>query len=229
MNEIIPTHIGIIMDGNRRWATSQGLPTLSGHSKGVDVLHTIVKHIFKKGIPFITVYAFSVENWQRDNKEVKYLMKLIHKGFVRYMDEMHEAGIKVIFLGSKYMLDKKIIKEIEAAEEKTKYNTKGTLAACFNYGGHQEIVDATKKVIESGMSGDDVTADVLSSYMYAPEIPPVDLIIRTSGENRLSGFMLWRAEYSELYFVDKHWPAFAEADIDKALLEYARRQRRFGK
>jgi undecaprenyl diphosphate synthase len=229
MKDAKPTHIGIIMDGNRRWATSQGLPTLSGHSKGIDVLYSVTKHIFEQGIPFLTVYAFSVENWQRNHKEVNYLMALIRKGFDKYIDKLHESGIKVTFLGDRERLDEKVIKIILEGEEKTRNNTSGTLAICFNYGGHQEIVDATKRIIDDKVPSDEVTTDTLSSYMYAPEIPPVDLIIRTSGENRISGFMLWRAEYSELYFAEKHWPEFTTSDIDEALVEYARRQRRFGK
>lgn len=226
---VTPKHLGIIMDGNRRWAKAQGLPSLEGHVKGQETLRTISKHAFESGVEVLSAYVFSTENWRRTEEEVSYLMGLVHRAVDKYLDEFHDAGIKVVVVGSRDHLDKKVIQSIEKAEEKTRANTKGTLALCLNYGGHQEIVDATKKIVDEGLEPDDITIETLSSHLYAPEIPPLDLIIRTSGEHRISGFMLWRAEYSELYFTDTHWPGFTEQDLDEALAEYSRRQRRFGK
>lgn len=225
----IPIHVGFIMDGNRRWAKTQSLPTLEGHMQGQETLRTISKYAFDQGVKFVSAYVFSTENWKRSEKEVNYLMKLLHRAVDKYLDEFHEANVKLVFLGSRDRLSASVLEAAEKAEEKTRNNTRGTLALCFNYGGHQEIVDATKKIVASGVSPSEITIDVLNANLYGPEVPPVDFIIRTSGEHRLSGFMLWRAQYSELYFVDKHWPAFTPEDFDKALAEYAHRHRRFGK
>lgn len=156
-------------------------------------------------------------------------MLLLVRGVDKYMQEFNEAGVRIVFLGQREGLDKKVLKAIEKAEENTKDNSKGTLAVCFNYGGQQEIIDATKKIAASGIPLEEITEEVIGAYLYRPEIPPIDLIIRTSGEQRLSNFMLWRAAYSELYFVDKHWPDFTVGDLRFALKSYADRGRRFGK
>ncbi len=223
-----PNHIGIIMDGNRRWAKDHGLPTRDGHAAGQENLREISKAAFESGVKFVSVYAFSSENWQRTKEEVGHLMKLLVRGVDKYMDEFNAAGVRVVFLGERDNLDGNILKAIEKAEQKTEQNTKGTLAICFNYGGQQELVTATKKIIASGANAEDVTEDLFSSYLYQPQIPAIDLLIRTSGEQRLSNFMLWRAAYSELYFVDKHWPDFTPEDLQRAIDEYTHRGRRFG-
>lgn len=225
----LPQHVGIIMDGNRRWAKAHNLPPLEGHSRGREVLRETVKYIFEKGIPFLSIYAFSTENWQRTQDEISYLMSLVQRTLDKYMDEFHSAGVKVIFLGTKDKLDKKVIEAIEKAETKTQNNLKGTLAICFNYSGHQEIVDAAKNLIQQGGSNNSLTIEEFKQQLYHPEIPPLDLIIRTSGEMRLSGFMLWRSAYAELIFVEKYWPDFTLADIDGCLAEFATRQRRYGR
>ncbi len=224
--EILPNHLGIIMDGNRRWAKQQGLPTLKGHRQGLEVFKDISLAAFERGIKYVSAYVFSSENWQRTEDEVSYLMSLVNKGIAKHLDSFHQAGIKLVMLGARSGIDDKILETIDAAIVKTKNNLKGTLALCFNYGGHDEIAQAAQTLLDNGETT--ITAAKLETALYAPDVPPVDLIIRTSGEQRLSGFMLWRAAYSELYFTETFWPAFTIADLDLALNEYACRQRRFG-
>ncbi len=224
----IPAHLGLIIDGNRRWAKANGVPQLEGHRKGYENLKIIGRAALKKGVKYVSVYAFSTENWDRSKDEVDYLMKLLIWVAKHEVNELHKNNIKVKFLGSEEKLKPNVLRAIRSAEEKTKNNTAGTLALCINYGGHQEIVDATKKIVASGASTELVTKQLIEQNLYSPEIPPVDLLIRTSGEQRLSNFMLWRAAYSELYFVKKHWPDFNEQDLNAALEEYTRRERRFG-
>jgi undecaprenyl diphosphate synthase len=223
-----PIHLGIILDGNRRWAKANGIPQLEGHRKGYENLKTIGTAALDRGIKYVSAYVFSTENWKRSQVEVKYLMRLLVWILKNEVDELNKKGVRVRIIGSKSGLDKKVVKACHDAEEITKHNTKGTLALCFNYGGYQEITDAVKNIVADGLKPEDITSETISRHLYASDIPPVDFIIRTSGEQRLSNFMLWRAAYSELYFVDKHWPAFTVEDLDEALKEYANRQRRFG-
>ncbi len=224
----LPTHLGLILDGNRRWAKAQGIPQLEGHRKGYENLKTIAKAAIKMGIPYVTAYVFSTENWNRSKHEVDYLMKLLLWVAKNEVKELDKENVRVRFLGSKSGLREDIVRAIEAAEEKTKHNKRGTLSFCLNYGGQQEIVDAVKRIIASGISAQQVTADVVAAHLYAPDVPPLDLVIRTSGEHRISNFMLWRSSYAELYFHEKHWPAFGVEDLETALAEYAKRHRRFG-
>lgn len=220
-----PRHVGLILDGNRRWAKENGLPKLKGHQAGYENLKDIVKHGFDQGVEFISAYIFSTENWNRTKQEVTYLMDLALNLAVNEVDELHKENIKVRFLGSQDKLSQKLIKAIASAEAKTSKNTRGTVALCFNYGGQQEIVDAAEHAINSG---ENLSIQSIENHLYASDVPPVDLVIRTSGEQRLSNFMLWRIAYAELYFAKKHWPAFTTEDFDTALDEYASRQRRFG-
>lgn len=225
----MPTHVGVIMDGNRRWAKAQGLETVEGHWRGYQNLRDLAIYaLLEKKVPFISAYVFSTENWNRTEEEVGYLMKLVTKAFTDYLDDFHKNNIRVVVLGQRDRLSKNVLRAVENAEAKTKNNTAGTLVACFNYGGHAEIVDAAKKIAESKIEASKIDENLFEQMLYHPEVPPVDLIIRTSGEKRLSGFMLWRASYSELLFIDKHWPDFDKTDIDAALEEYAHRQRRYG-
>jgi undecaprenyl diphosphate synthase len=221
----VPAHVGIILDGNRRWAKQQGLPTLEGHRRGAETFKEVALHAFEKGVGTVSAYVFSTENWQRTEEEVGYLMQLVIKAVDQYLDEFHERGIKVVILGRREGLRKKVLESITYTEEKTASNTNGTLALCFNYGGQEEIADAAKQLAASGT---DITPKNVSSALYKPEIPNLDFIIRTSGEKRLSGFMLWRSPYAELYFTSTLWPAFTAADLDVALADYASRDRRFG-
>lgn len=221
----LPAHVGIILDGNRRWAQSQGLPSLEGHRQGAEVFKEITQHAFDKGIKFVSAYVFSNENWQRSEEEVGYLMDLVVKAVEKYMSEFHERGIKVVILGRRDGLRRKVLKAITQVEETTGNNTNGTLALCFNYGGQNEIADAASSLASEGK---EITPESISQAVYHPEVPELDLIIRTSGEQRLSGFMLWRSSYAELYFTKTLWPAFTKADFDLAIQDYQDRSRRFG-
>lgn len=222
-------HLGLILDGNRRWAKENSKSTLSGHRFGSEVFKKICLDCFDKGIKYVTAFIFSTENWTRTEEEVSYLMNLISTAAEKFLDVFDQKSIKVVVIGQRDKLHKAVIKTIEQVEAKTKNNTKGTLVLCLNYGGQQEIVDTVKKLLEQGLKEDEINIESFSQNIYEPTIPPIDLIIRTSGEQRLSGFMLWRAAYSELKFVDKYWPDFTEQDLDDALADYSARQRRFGK
>ena len=225
---VLPRHIGLILDGNRRWAKARGLPTLEGHRQGAEAFRRVVRAAFERGVPYVSTYVFSTENWSRAQDEVTYLMNLLITFVKRDLDALHKEGIRVVILGTREGLDEKIDKLLDQVEAKTAHNTKATLALCFNYGGQIEIVDAVKKLITNGAKAEDISVEAISRELYHPEIPPVDLIIRTSGEQRISNFMLWRGSYAELLFVDTFWPDFNEQDLDNALTVYAARQRRFG-
>jgi undecaprenyl diphosphate synthase len=226
---VVPVHLGLILDGNRRWAKQKSLPTLEGHKKGYENLKTIVKSAFENGVSYVSAYVFSTENWGRSKEEVNYLMKLLLWVAKNEINEFDKENIRVRFLGSDSQLTPKIKNAIRDAEEKTKDNNGGTLLLCFNYGGQQEIAHAVTKLIAENPDTKSVSPDQIAAYLHEPSVPPVDLIIRTSGEQRISNFMLWRAAYSELYFTDVHWPAFSKENLKKALDHYAGRQRRFGK
>lgn len=226
--QTLPKHVGIILDGNRRWAKENGLPTLKGHRQGMDVLKEVSFHAFERGVQYLSAFVFSTENWQRAEEEVNYLMDLTIKAVEKYLDEYHERGIRVVILGRRKGIRQKVLDAIARAEEKTKDNTQGTLALCFNYGGKEELVDAVKHIVAEGFTPQEITADVITGSLYSPEIPDLDLLIRTSGEERTSGFMLYRAAYAELNFNKKFWPDFTIADFDKALVEYEKRERRYG-
>ncbi len=226
--EVIPAHIGLILDGNRRWAKDRGLKPFEGHRRGYLRLREIALAAFDRNIHYVTAFVFSTENWARTTEEVNYLMDLLNWVATHEVNKLNKKNIKVIFLGTKQGLSTKILKSIDLAEDKTKNNTGGTLALCLNYGGQQELSDAAARIIKDKISADKVTPELINKYLYGPDLPPIDLIIRTSGEQRLSGFMLWSAAYAELKFVLKQWPAFTVRDLDKALLDYSNRQRRFG-
>lgn len=224
-----PNHLGIILDGNRRWAKQQGLPTVEGHRKGTEVFRTISRAAFQRGVKYISAYVWSTENWKRTESEVSYIMKLVVKAADNYLNEIHKEGIKIVVLGRRDGLRASVLNTITKVEAKTAKNTKGTIAICFNYGGKQEIVDAAQKLLIEGTNTTELTIEKFEKALYQPEIPPIDLVLRTSGEQRLSNFMLWRAAYAELAFVDKHWPDFTESDLDDVLADFAHRQRRIGK
>lgn len=224
----LPTHIGFILDGNRRWASQKGLPKLVGHKKGYENLKKIAEECFDLGIKVVSAYIFSTENWKREKDEVSYLMDLALKIFSGDLDELIEKGIRVVVSGGRDKLDKKILKAIDESTAKTANNHKGTINLCFNYGGQQEIADAVKKIIKEGLSADSITPQLIREHLYHPELPPVDFIIRTSGEQRLSNFLLWDSAYAELLFVPTHWPAFKKKDLVLVLDEFRNRQRRYG-
>jgi len=228
-----PQHVGIIMDGNRRWARQRGLSYAEGYKAGYRALKQLLDHVQKLGLKYLSIYAFSTENWQRPAKQVDWLMKFISQSLDKEIEEINQRGLKLAFLGNWQHLSEKLRHQLKEAEELTQNNRAGTLAVCFNYSGQQEIVDATRQIMDifdnEVLTPKAIDETSFADYLYHPEIPPVDLIIRTSGEYRLSNFMLWRAAYSELFFTEKHWPDFTAQDLDQALQEYARRQRRMGR
>lgn len=225
----VPRHLGLILDGNRRWAEERGLPTLDGHQQGAEALKTVALAAFDRGIQYVSAYAFSTENWKRTEEEVGYLMKLFMKAVELHLDTFHKAGIRVVILGRREGLSDSVLKAFDRTEAKTKDNTRGTLALCVNYGGQEELVDAVKKLVASGVTASDIDSELLQSALYHPEVPGIDLLVRTSGEHRTSGFMLYRSDYAELYFTDLMWPDFNEAELGKAIAEFSQRKRRFGK
>lgn len=221
-------HLGLILDGNRRWAKTNGLPIFQGHAKGYENLKTIIKEAVNQKIKYISAYAFSTENWERSEKEVGYLMKLALKIATKDINELHKDNIRVIFIGSKDRISSKLALAIEKAQELTKNNTVATVGLCFNYGGQNEIIDAVNK--SSELNGDKPMAkEDFEQFLYSKDFPDLDMIIRTSGEQRLSGFMLYKAAYAELFFNDKFWPDFDKNDLNEAITEYKKRVRRFGK
>lgn len=228
-NPAAPRHLGLILDGNRRWAKEHGLPIAEGHRRGYKTLKMICKSALKHGVRYVSAYVFSTENWKRDRQEVQDLMKLFLWVFKHEVKELDAEGIRLRVVGSKLRLGHALARAIHEAEERTKDNTRGTLLLCLDYGGQQEIVDATKRIAAAGVDPDDITPELISQYLYAPDVPPVDLVIRTSGEQRLSNFMLWEAAYSELAFSKAYWPDFSEADLEREIDNYASRHRRFGK
>ncbi len=225
---VVPKHIGFILDGNRRWARKHSLPEYDGHLAGYNALKDVLNGAYALGVEYVSIYAFSTENWQRDNKEVARLMRLVLRAVTSELKDLIKNKVQVRFLGRTDGLSDKILQGIEKAEKATKHFTRGTLAICFNYGGQQEIVDAVRRCIRDGLSEDEVTEEAIAERLYAPGVPPVDIVVRTSGEQRISNFMLWRVAYSELYFMDKFWPEMTKDDVADIIKEYNRRTRRFG-
>lgn len=223
------THLGIILDGNRTWARARGLPTFEGHRRGYDRLKEFGDWCIARGIPVVTAFAFSTENWNRAPDEVAYLMELLELALGREVGEFDKRGVRLKVIGRREGLPEAIIRAADAAEERTKNNTKITLQLAINYGGRPEIVDAAKRAIASGMRPDDLTEERFASFLYGQGVPDPDLIIRTAGHQRISGFLLWGAAYSEFHFTPTLWPDFSEKDLDAALEDYANRTRKFGK
>lgn len=225
-----PKHVAIIMDGNRRWAKNKGLKTAEGHKAGVKALEKIAETFQKHGIGVLTVYAFSTENWNRPKSEVNYLMKLLKHTIKTKVKKFHKQNIKLLVSGKLKDLSKDLQKVIHEAVQLTKDNTDGVLNIALNYGGREEIISAVKKMIKE-TKGDikDLTEETFQKYLYTKDLPDPDLMIRTSGEQRTSNFLTWQLAYSELYFSDKYWPDFDTNELNKAISEYEKRKRRFGK
>ncbi|MFA5052273.1 MAG: polyprenyl diphosphate synthase [Patescibacteria group bacterium] len=224
-----PQHIGIIMDGNRRWARAHGLPLVEGHRRGLDNIRTSLRWCLQHGVRMLTVFAFSTENWNRPPEEVKYLMKLFLMVIKKEVAKLDKEGIRYAVVGRIQGLSRDIQNEIKKAVKKTAHNSKLVFTMALNYGGRAEIVDAIKSIVGKKIPPAQITESLVAKNLYAPDVPDPDLIIRTSGENRLSGFLLWESAYSELYFTPTLWPDFGTKDLDAALQEFKRRQRRFGK
>lgn len=228
----IPYHVGIILDGNGRWATEKGLKRSEGHKAGFETLKILSKHVFTRGVKVLSVFAFSTENFNRTKDEVDYLMNLFLKGFKSSIKEFNKNNIKVVFSGRKEPLSDKVYKSMKSLEKETLNNTGGILNICLNYGGQTEIVDTTKKLINDVLDGklktEDITPEIFMKNLYN-DLPPIDFLIRTSGEIRISNFMLFSLAYAEMYFPLTYFPDFKEDEFDKALEEYTKRDRRFGK
>ncbi len=224
----IPTHIGYILDGNRRWARQHGLPTYEGHLAGYSALKEIIEATADAGVKYISFYTFSTENWNRAEDEIRGIMKLIRRLFRTDIKELSKKGYKLVVMGGRDRLPDDVCDMIDEAEAISRGGTKATLAMCFNYGGQQEIVAATKRVIADGIDPDTLTPQEFEHYLDHPDVPPVDLIVRTSGEQRLSNFMLWRSAYAEFLFIEKYWPDMHSEDVAVILKEYNRRNRRHG-
>lgn len=225
MNIKIPKHVAIILDGNGRWATSRGKKRTDGHLAGYNNLKELSKYILNTGTKYLSVFAFSTENFNRPIEEVNYLMDLFITAFKRDSVYFNKENIRVVFSGKSERLSDKVISAIKSLEEMTKNNTLGTLNICLNYGGRAEIVDACNKIISSGIKS--VTEEEFSTYLYN-QLPDIDFCIRTSGEYRISNFMLWQLSYAELYFPKCYFPDFNSVEYDKALVEFTSRDRRFG-
>lgn len=227
----IPNHVSIIMDGNGRWAKEKGMDRSKGHTAGSDNLKKLCEYIHGKGVKILSVYAFSTENFKRSKKEVDFLMNLFVKKFNDELDFYLEKNIKIIFSGTKDNLPKRVIETIETTTDKTKNNTGGIFNVCLNYGGHSEIVDTCKKicnkVLNKEINIDDINKELFEKNLYH-DLPPIDLLIRTSGEIRVSNYMLWQMSYAELYFTKTYFPDFDNDEFDKALVEYTKRTRKFG-
>ncbi len=223
----VPEHVAIIVDGNGRWAKERGYSRMKGHDAGFENLKELGTYILSKGIKVLSVYVFSTENFKRDKKEVNHLMDLFVLMFKRDKNFFMKNNIKVVFSGRDEPLPKKVIEARDKLAELTKNNTGGIFNVCLNYGGRAEVVDATKRMIEDGIKAEDITEEMYSKYMYQ-DLPDVDLMIRTSGEIRLSNFLLWELSYAELYFTKIKFPDFKKADFDDAILEFTKRDRRFG-
>lgn len=224
-----PKHVGFILDGNRRWAKFHNLPAYEGHIFGYNALKEVIFASFDNNIEYVSIYAFSTENWRRGEGEVGKLMKLAYQVFKKDLKKYIDRGIQIKVLGSEEGLDQKLIDAARTAEQKTaSFKNNKTLCICFNYGGQKEIADAAAKCVKDGLKAEEINETAIASRLYAPEIPPIDIVVRTSGEQRLSNFMLWRIAYSELFFIEKYWPDMNADDISVIINEYSMRQRRHG-
>lgn len=232
MNNIIPEHIAIIMDGNGRWAKNRGLMRTAGHNEGAENFRKTVEYCAKKGVKYLTVYAFSTENWKRPESEVSTIMGLLEKYLKKYAYSVKKENIGLYFFGDKSRFSPNFVKMMEDAERASQDVTSMKVGVCLNYGGRDEIVSAVKKAVldveEGKISAEDITEDYIQSKLYTALFPNPDLIIRSGGEMRISNFLLWQAAYSELYFSDVLWPDFSEKEMDKAIEWFCSRNRRFG-
>jgi undecaprenyl diphosphate synthase len=225
----VPYHVGIIMDGNGRWARARGLPRVAGHKAGTDNLRRVLRACVEFGVKVLTVYAFSTENWARPPDEVAGLMSILGQAIRRETHDLHANGVRILHSGRLEGVAPRLAQQIQDAIALTINNSRITLNVAFNYGGRAEIVDAIKHILRDGLQPADVTENLISDYLYNAGLPDPDLIIRTGGEWRLSNFLIWQAAYAEYYATPTFWPDFDEAELAGALIEYSQRERRFGK
>lgn len=225
----VPTHVAIIMDGNGRWARARSLPRLAGHRAGVDNLRRVLEACVEFGIQYLTIYAFSTENWNRPVDEVRGLMNILEEVIDRELQKLNEKGVQLRHIGRLERLLPELQEKVRHAIELTRNNQKLVLNIAWNYGGRAEIVDAIQQIVADGISPDEVKEDLVSRYLYTAGCPDPDLIIRTAGELRVSNFLIWQGAYSEWYISSTYWPDFDREELFKALCEYASRERRFGR
>jgi len=222
-------HIAIIMDGNRRWAKEKMLPSMMGHKKGVEALKKTTRACNDLGVKYLTLYAFSTENWNRKKEEVDFLMDLLATTLINELDELNENNVKMNFIGNLAQLNKNLQNILEKSKEKTKDNTGVVLTVAINYGARDEIVGAIKNIISDKLQPDEITPELVQKYLYTSNLPDPDLLIRTSGEKRISNYLLWQIAYSELYITDIFWPDFDKTALKCAISEFLKRKRRWGK
>ncbi len=227
--EKVPTHVAIIMDGNGRWASKRGLPRLAGHHAGTENLRRIIRASVEFGIKFLTIYAFSTENWNRPREEVEGLMRILEDVIDKELKELNDQGVQIRHLGRLDQLAPALQRKVSQAVDATRGNSQLVLNVAFNYGGRDEVIQAVKHMIRDEIPVEDITPELLSQYLYTAGVPDPDLIIRTSGELRISNFLIWQAAYSEWYVTPILWPDFGREEFHKALAEFGRRERRYGK
>ena len=225
---LLPTHIAIVPDGNGRWAERRGLPRLYGHRAGAANMHHMIKYLNEHPIKYVTLYGFSTENWSRPEEEVDGLFKILAEFIIATSAEIHEKGIRLRHLGRINELPPELQQAITGAVELTGNNTGMTLSVAFNYGGHAEIIDAVRHLIADGVKAEEINEKLFNKYLYTDGLPDVDLLIRTGDETRLSNFLIWQTAYSEYHFTKVLWPDFGKKDVDRALLSFSQRKRRFG-
>jgi undecaprenyl diphosphate synthase len=227
--EELPRHVAIIMDGNRRWARNRGQHELEGHAAGVEAIRELLRHVVRRGVPVLSLYAFSRENWARSDDEVTGLFGLLEDAIRSETDELKAQGVRVRLLGRMEELPEDTRQSIGRALQETEGGTRLQLNVAFNYAGRTELVDAVRRIVASGLPADEVDERAISEALYTAGLPDPDLVIRTGGEQRLSNFLIWQSAYAELYICETLWPDFGPAAFDDALLEFARRARRFGR
>ena len=225
----LPNHVAIVPDGNGRWAEQRGLPRLAGHQAGSENMWRMVKYLSEYPIKYVTVYGFSTENWNRPEDEVRGLLSILEEAINKHTPALHKRGVRLRHLGRLSELPQGLQLVINSAVELTKNNTGMTLSLAFNYGGRIEILDAVRRLMAEGITTQNIDEELFSSYLYTADSPDVDLLVRSGDELRLSNFLIWQTAYSEYYFTEVLWPDFSKKDIDKALLSYSQRQRRFGR
>jgi undecaprenyl diphosphate synthase len=224
----VPAHVAIVMDGNGRWARARGMPRLAGHRAGTERIREVIRAFADFGVRYLTLYAFSTENWSRPPDEVQGLLDILAEVIDRELEELHANGAQIRHLGRLDSLAPGLRERVLHAVDYTRHNSRITVCVAFNYGGRTEIVDAVRTLLAGGTPPEAITEDAISAHLYAPDVPGPDLIIRTAGELRLSNFLIWQAAYAEYYFTPTLWPDFTPADIEAALRDYDRRERRFG-
>jgi undecaprenyl diphosphate synthase len=225
----IPKHVAIIMDGNGRWAKQRGLPRSEGHRQGTENLRRLIRAAVEFNVEILTIYAFSTENWNRPRREVQLLMRILEMVIDRELEELNREGVQIRHIGELDGIDERLQRKVKEACETTKNNTKLILNVAFNYGGRDEIVHAVQAIIRKGIPAEAITEELISEHLYTSGLPDPDLLIRTSGEFRLSNFLIWQGAYAEHYYTPVYWPDFDKEALREALDEYAQRKRRFGK